>query len=121
MVLLDANYILRYLLNDNADMFRQAVQTIENEECFVPGEVLGEVIYVLSGHYGVPRSEVADVLEALLALPNLHSFEDGVYYEDALRLFAESSLDYVDCLLCSIGRDYRVATFDKKLLRCLDK
>jgi predicted nucleic acid-binding protein len=120
MNLLDANYILRYLLQDHPVMFREAAETIEKEECFIPGEVLAEVVYVLSGHYRVPRSEVADALAAFLALPNLHVFEEGVYYEDALRLFAESSLDYVDCLLCSMGRDYRVATFDKKLLRCLD-
>jgi len=121
MTLLDANYILRYLLKDDAGMFEEAVLTIENEECYIPGEVLAEVIYVLSGYYEVPRSEVSDALNALLLFPNLHFPEDGVYHEEALRLFAESSLDYVDCLLCAMGEAYRVATFDRKLLRCLEK
>ena len=120
MILLDANYILRYLLEDHPDMYTKAVETIENLECLIPGEVLAEVVYVLTGYYKVPRDETAQTLQSLLSLPNLHLTAPKEQYYKTLELLGKSSLDYVDCLLCVLGRDHRVATFDNKLRRCLE-
>jgi predicted nucleic acid-binding protein len=120
MILLDANYILRYLLEDHPDMYAKAVETIENLECLIPGEVLAEVVYVLTGYYKVPRDETAQTLQSLLSLPNLHLTAPKEQYYKTLELLGKSSLDYVDCLLCVLGRDQRVATFDKKLRQCME-
>ena len=48
MVVLDANVILRYLLNDNEAMAREAESIIKTEVTMVPIEVIAEVVYVLS-------------------------------------------------------------------------
>ena len=51
MVILDANVILRYLLNDNQEMAERADHLIQTEEVSVTIEVMAEVIYVLKGVY----------------------------------------------------------------------
>jgi len=119
MILLDANVILRYLLQDHEAMFDKAVELIENEECLILGEVLAEVIYVLNGYYKVPRDEISQTLRTLLLQPNIHCHEKPADYLRTLEIFAEKSLDYVDCLLRALGEKMQVATFDKKLQNCL--
>ena len=47
MIRVDANYILRYLLNDNPEMANIAEQLFLNEQVFIANEILAEVIYVL--------------------------------------------------------------------------
>jgi predicted nucleic acid-binding protein len=42
-------------------------------------------------------------------------------YFEAFRLYASSSLDYVDCYLCAMKKKYTIATFDKKLNKCINQ
>ena len=42
----DANVILRYLLSDNEALYARALTILDNEQVFVPNEVLAEVVYV---------------------------------------------------------------------------
>jgi len=120
MTVLDANYILRYLLNDNEKMFSIARETIENSPCFVLNEVLAEVVYVLTGHYKISRKETSHALEMLCTLETLKLYETKTIIFKALHLFASTSLDYVDCYLCAVGSKYEIATFDRKLKKCIE-
>ena len=54
MILLDANYILRYLLRDNEEMYLIAEEIILNNAYMVLNEVVAEVVYVLEKVYKVP-------------------------------------------------------------------
>ena len=63
--LIDANIILRYLLNDNPEMSEKAKEII-NDGAFTIPEVMAEVIYVLKGVYKVERQEISDVLQEFL-------------------------------------------------------
>ena len=119
MPILDANVILRYLLNDDpvlSSMAREAVM----EGCETTPEVIAEVVYVLNGYYGVERKAIAQTLTAFLDEIELHEKNSLLY---ALTLFAEKSLDFVDCLLAGYhhvaGKE--IKTFDKKLQRVLNK
>jgi predicted nucleic-acid-binding protein len=47
MRVVDANIILRYLLNDHDELSLQARQIIDEQEVEVPIEVLCEVVFVL--------------------------------------------------------------------------
>ena len=58
-VLLDANAILRYLLDDDAEMAARTRSALSYGAFLLP-EVLAEVVYVLSGVYAVPRKELAE-------------------------------------------------------------
>ena len=120
MTVLDANYILRYLLNDNPGMYAEAKAVIEHEPCLVLGEVVAEVVYVLDGYYDIPRREIAKTLEIFFRQEGLKMHEPISVVLQALVLYTNTSLDYVDCYLCALKRRYMVATFDRKLQKCVD-
>ena len=52
MQLIDANVILRYLLNDDREMSQKAKSVI-SEGAYTKPEIIAEVVYVLRG--GIPR------------------------------------------------------------------
>jgi len=117
MIRVDANYIIRYFVNDNEEMATIAEETLFNEEVFVAHEVLAEVVYVLIGVYEIPKKEVSLKLIALLSQDNIQNL-DGVAI-DALKIFVDKNIDFVDALLCAYSQRDSIRTFDKKLLKCI--
>lgn len=115
--LIDANVILRYLLGDHPEMSKEARQIIEDGAFTLP-EVLAEVVYVLKGVYQVERTEIGRTLIEFLDEISI-DHQDAVC--EALSLFSETSLDFVDCILIArhqvLGDN--VVSFDKKLNRML--
>lgn len=111
--LIDANVILRYLLNDNKEM-SEAAKKVISEGAFTIPEVLAEVVYVLSGVYKIERKEIAECL--ILALGEIE-VNDADVMRRALIVFADKNLDFVDCILIAryqvLGET--VFSFDKKL------
>jgi len=120
MRIVDANIILRYLLDDDPQFTAQAVKILEQGTVHAPFEVLAEVVYVMQGVYGIPRAEVSSTLGLFIKLPNITTNNSKVLAE-ALRLYAEKGLDFVDALLCAYHRvdGHEIETFDKKLKKCL--
>ena len=116
-ILLDANAVLRYLLNDNAKMAEKAKSAIEYGAYLLP-EVLAEVVYVLDGVYAVPRTEVALRLAGFTE--EVESAHPGVLRK-ALATFGARKLDFVDCLLAAYHAECgdSVFTFDKDLKKLL--
>ena len=51
--MLDANAVLRYVLNDNEKMSLEVTEVVKKGYSIVTIEVIAEVIYVLKGVYGV--------------------------------------------------------------------
>jgi len=115
--LIDANVILRYLLGDHPQMSKESKKVIENGAFTLP-EVLAEVVYVLKGVYQVGRTEIA---EALMEFLDEISIDNQEVMSEALSLFSETSLDFVDCILIARHRIIgdEVMSFDKKLNRML--
>jgi len=116
MQIVDANVILRYLLNDHAELFISAVQIIENNDIYVPFEVAAEVVYVLEKVYHVPRLEISESLSILISYPDI-SFNDKEIIIEALKIYKGKKIDFVDTLLIAYNRikGYKVHTFDKQL------
>ncbi len=54
MQLIDANVILRFILNDNADMAKRATEVIASGAYTKP-EIIAEVVYVLKSVYSTPK------------------------------------------------------------------
>ena len=120
--LLDANAVLRYLLEDNPEQADITARAIKAGAEVTP-EVIAECVYVLAGAYHVPRQDIAECLGILL---DEVACQRKVPVASALGLYSASSLDFVDCLLAAehgeCGRE--VLTFDKKLnalMRKLDE
>ena len=119
MKLLDANAILRFLLNDIKEQAAEVAQAVRGGAITTP-EVLAEVVYVLSGLYGMPRNEVSWVLHCVLMDVKVENARALRY---ALGVFNRTSLDFVDCLLMAYHKvnGIDVLSFDKKLNTTLDK
>ena len=117
MIRVDANYIIRYFVNDNKKMAEIAEKSLMNEEVFVSHEVLAEVIYVLGGIYDIPKKEISLKLITLLSQQNVNSLDDVAI--EALMVFIDKNIDFVDALLCVYSKNDEVRTFDKKLLKCI--
>lgn len=118
MFRVDTNYIVRYLVNDNIEMADIAEEILTTKNVFIANEILAEVVYVLLGVYEIPKEEIADQLFDLIDFENI-SVSDHVVVQKALEIFKTQSLDFVDCLLCAHSLKDEIATFDKKLTRCI--
>ena len=121
MLYLDANVILRYLLQDCEEFIAQAKEYIENSRVYIKNEVLAEVVYVLNKTYKVPKSEVANILKELVSSNNIE-VESKEIVVLALEIFYTKNIDFVDSLLCSYSKllNYNVVSFDKKLNKCTE-
>jgi len=111
--LIDANVILRYLLNDIPEQAHIAKQTIIEGAYSLP-EVIAEVVYVLKGVYKVDRAEIAEALNSILQEITVENSEMVI---EALQIFADKNLDFVDCILIAhhrLGKE-KVVSFDKRL------
>ena len=118
-ILIDANVILRYLLNDVEEMSKKSAEII-NAGAFTLPEVIAEVIYVLKSVYKVEREEIA---AAILQIFNEIEVANKKILIEAVKIFAESSLDFVDCILIAYNKveNVEIFTFDKKLYNRLKK
>jgi predicted nucleic-acid-binding protein len=119
MTVFDANAVLRFILQDNTEMALLVKEQIENNLCTVPTEVAAEVVYVLHKVYKVPRKEIATALSEFLQLDSISTMAAAVL-DVGLAMFAETKLDFVDCLMIGYKKaGYAVFTFDKDLLKAL--
>ena len=119
MRIIDANILLRYLLEDEPLFAKKAAAILENGSVYIPFEALAEVVYVMLGLYHATRSDISSVLLQLTEQPNVSTSNLSVLQE-ALRLFENKKLDFVDSLLCAYSRieGAQIETFDKKLAKC---
>ena len=116
-VILDANSILRYMLNDIPEQADATENTLLTREILILPEVVAEVVYTLVKYYKYTRKEAAhDILEFL---------KDADYTEltllTALNTYSDMNLDFVDCLLFAYSMHYDVLTFDKALQKLIAK
>lgn len=117
--LLDANAILRYLLNDIEE---QAIITEKaiNNGAFTISEVLCEVVYVLKDVYELNKIEISNTL---LEFIDRIDINDKKIIKSSLILFKDSKLDFVDCILLSRNSIYgdQILSFDKKLNKIINE
>ena len=118
MIRVDTNYIIRYLMNDNLEMANIAEELLLTKNVFIANEIIAEVVYVLSGVYEISKTDITGKLTQLIRYNNIFTDNDVIATE-ALTLFKNQNLDFVDCLLCSYSTIDEVVTFDKKLNRCI--
>lgn len=122
MSIIDANILLRYLLDDHPDLSPKAAEILEQQTVTVPMEVACEVVYVLQKVYAVERAEIRQQLENLLA-ENLIGMEKPAVFLKALECYSTSRFDFVDCLLWAyrVVEAEEVFTFDEKLRKHLQR
>ena len=120
MRFIDANVILRYVLDDHVELSPKAKRLIGENIVETPIEVLCEVVFVLSRIYGIARKDIADTLLDFYENTNcLLSHREAVIR--GIEYFGEKNLDFVDCILAGYyeAEDITVHTFDAKLEKLL--
>jgi predicted nucleic-acid-binding protein len=122
MSVIDANVVLRYLLDDHAELSATAAAILEQQTVTLPIEVACEVVYVLQKVYAVKREEIRQQLGNLLA-ENLVEMEKPAVFLKALECYGTSTLDFVDCLLWAYHtiEQQTVFTFDNKLHKSIQR
>lgn len=120
MEIVDANIILRYLLDDHEKLSPKAREIIENNTVTIPIEVLCEVVFVLRRVYDIGRGEIGTRLlnflsETNCVMPNREVILKG------LEFFTEKNLDFVDCILAGYATIHgtKINTFDHKLQKLI--
>ena len=119
--LLDANAVLRFVLQDIEEQYEQIKVVIRTQKCYVTLEVMAEVCYVLEGLYQVPRKDIVDNFRKLTS--DVAILNVDVFFR-ALEIFEyPPKLDFVDCLLYGykLERGIEIITFDKKLKKRLEE
>jgi predicted nucleic-acid-binding protein len=118
---LDTNVLVRYFAQDEpkqAAAARRLFQTRLTHE--VPGHVnvvtLAETCWVLKRLYAAGRSELVQVIENLLAAPNI-VVERRAMVRKALQAFdASAAVGFSDCLIAQMNGDagcQQTLTFDR--------
>ncbi|WP_271629084.1 PIN domain-containing protein [Caldicellulosiruptor sp. DIB 104C] len=118
--LIDANVILRFLLNDIAELNQIAKEIIKNNEVLILNEVVAEIVYVLEKVYKVERKDICNTLIKLFNHPNIF-VQDLEVLTEALKVYVDKSIDFVDAILVAQNKckGYTVYTFDKRLEKLL--
>ena len=120
-ILPDTNVVLRYLLKDVPEQYGKAEKVFEDvrtgkTKAVILESVLVECVYILLKFYKVPKRQVAESLIGLLQYKGVAN-RDKAELVAALQIFAQESIDIVDCVLLAKARHGtgRLLSFDKDL------
>ena|SRR3989344_6951482 len=120
-LILDANAFLRFLLNDVADQANEVAELFKAAKgSKIKIDVLQitvfEIVFALEKYYKFPKNEIVSKVGVLLTTPYLR-IQDVKIFQDALILFNNKKVDFVDCFLICSAQDKGVGlfTFDKHL------
>ncbi|KPA09188.1 pilus biogenesis protein [Candidatus Magnetomorum sp. HK-1] len=122
MKIIDANIVLRYVLNDHKELSPKAAEIIENQLVVLPIEAACEVVYVLKKVYHVDKSDIEDKLSKLVNEGLIDLDKPDVFLK-ALECFATKSFDFVDTLLWAYHavEQHDIITFDEKLSKYIQR
>ncbi len=124
MIGLDTNILVRYLTQDDPEQSAQANRLIETrctpqDPGYLPLLVLCELVWVLAGAYAYQKSLIIQVLEHLLASPELE-VESHQFAASALRAYKTGTADFSDYVILFTNKGAgceRLYSFDRKLLK----
>jgi predicted nucleic-acid-binding protein len=115
---LDANVVLRYLLNDIPEQSLKAKKVINGSASYVTDVVAVEIIFVLERVIGMERSDIVKLLKSFISLPNL--IYNNYFLDQAIDLYGnKKNLSIVDCYAATEAKvyDHSLITFDRELVK----
>jgi len=123
---LDANVLIRFLVDDEPEQAARARQLMVSLTSENPGYVslisLIETLWVLKHHYHSPREAVVDAVDSLLDAASL-KIQCSDEVRAAVVLSRRHGVDLPDCLVAMLGAgagcDHTV-TFDRRAVRLPD-
>ncbi len=117
MQLIDANVLIRCILNDCPEMTEKAIEVID-AGAYTKPEVLAEVVYVLQKVYSIQRPQIKNMITDILEVVYCKEKHCILF---AINMYSSISLDFVDCLLIAYNKikHENIFSFDKKLNKYL--
>jgi predicted nucleic-acid-binding protein len=113
MIGLDANVLVRYIMQDDAKQSPKANRLIDGLTAenpgFVPLVAMVELVRVLSSSCDLDRAQVAQALELLLRGKELVVDRTDIVAL-ALKRFKSGGADFADCLIEATARDAGCST-----------
>ena len=117
---LDANILLRTLLDDDLQQSMQARRLLSElsgeRKGYVGVTAMLEVFWVLNMRNRVPRDRVTAAFTAMLTLEHIE-YEAFDSIKRAINAYLNDSVDFPDALLCDRNKEaecHATMTFDKK-------
>ncbi|MBM3310766.1 MAG: type II toxin-antitoxin system VapC family toxin [Candidatus Aminicenantes bacterium] len=119
MIALDANLLIRLIVEDDFKQAEAAESLLKNagDVFFIPDLVLAELVWVLERRYAFSKPEVEQVLSELLGRRDV-VFEDESRVRAAVRAYG-GGLDLADGLIVETAREIgcrSLASFDDVLV-----
>ncbi len=122
----DTNFIIRYLLADNQEMFLKTKELFDQAKIgevtlIIEQAVFTEVVFVLSSFSKVPKDKITQTLSELLAYKGIDSEREVLL--PALNYYQQQNMHIVDCLLIARSKfsNYPILSFDQALNKSLEK
>jgi predicted nucleic-acid-binding protein len=125
MVLIDSNYILRFLTltpKEHFEISKKLFEEIAKGEiqAIISEGVVMEVYFVLSKFYKWEKEKIIKKLISVLELKNIVN-EDKPVLILTLNILKKHNIDFIDALLCAKANyyGYEVRSFDGDIKKCL--
>jgi predicted nucleic-acid-binding protein len=120
-IFIDTNVFLRFFVRDSESFYQKAKELFERAES---GEiklessdlVVAEIVWVLESYYDFSRTEIKEVVDAILETRNI-KVANHARVKEAIMLYASGKVDFIDAYIISYIRAkgyHKVATFDMK-------
>ncbi len=124
--LVDANLIVRYLVQDHDKHAKAAGKLFDACDrgdlvVVVLPVVLAECVFVLESFYGHPRAEIASALGRLISSPGVEISEGSVHL-DGLNRYQGTRAHFIDCLIAAtaVAHNVPVSSFDQDFRKFVD-
>lgn len=120
MIFVDTSLFLRFYLGDDEEKARRCRALFEaiiggKQKGFTSSLALAELVWVLEKTYEKPRSEIAEFIAGISAMPNL-TVLNGPIVERALPGYVATNMDFIDAYhaaLMEVQGVRTIYTYDK--------
>jgi predicted nucleic-acid-binding protein len=102
--IVDSNFILRYLLNDNPEQYKQAKLIFDEArsgkvQICLEQVVFVEVIFVLTSFYKVLKEKIVEIMHSLLSYKGINTEKELL--SAALDLYKTHNIHIVDSIIAA--------------------
>ena len=116
----DTNVLIRHLTGDPPAMAARATSYLGwAADLLLTDLVVAETVYVLESFYELPRTQVAEAMRALVAMPSVVSVDPALLLR-SIELYEVARLDFAEAYLVACAESTgvgRVASFDRSIDR----
>lgn len=112
--LVDANVIIRWLIEDDKQKSQAFVSLIKqaerhNRTLFVSDLSIAEIVWVLDSVYKIPLEEVAEAIRKILGDQRL-TFENKGRLMTAITLWENHKVDFIDAYQAALAQEKNMET-----------